>query len=247
MPKADANTLEKDRLMPRRVPLDNVEHQHLRVIDGAGDPARVNQALVVVSEFEPLQREYPILFRKDSDGGFQALVILGFDRQENLFLDGDAWSTRAVPATLRRGPFFLAAGAQGEGDAMIVVDLDDPRLSDSQGEPLFLEHGGAGAPLQRAAEALRIVHEGLDETGRMFALFQDLDLIAPIALDIELGDGTQYSLPGFFTVSADRLAALDGEALKELNRSGFLAAAVHARSSLANLQRLADLKARLHA
>src|SRR5207302_4590018 len=68
MPHADVLRGEKSRLlMAKRVPLDNVDHQHLRVIAGATSEVSVNQALVVPSEFEQLQREYSILFRKDSD------------------------------------------------------------------------------------------------------------------------------------------------------------------------------------
>ena len=94
--------------MARLVALDNVDHQHLRVIGGTSEVS-VNQALVVPSEFEQLQREYPILFRKDSDGGFQAVAILGLDRGENLFLREGEWIARYIPATLRRGPLFLSS------------------------------------------------------------------------------------------------------------------------------------------
>ena len=88
--------------MANRVPLDNVDHQHMRVMQRATADVSVNQALVVPSEFEQLQREYPILFRKDSDGEFQAVAVLGLDRGENLFLSEGEWTTRYVPATLRR-------------------------------------------------------------------------------------------------------------------------------------------------
>src|SRR5947208_9085764 len=122
--------------MPRRVPLDNVEHAQLRLIDRPLDDARVNQALVVPPEFEELQREYPILFRREEDGGFNAVAIVGLERGENLFIEGGAWTAHYVPATLRRGPFFLAVDESGDArDAALVVDLDDERVSESEGDP----------------------------------------------------------------------------------------------------------------
>src|SRR5205814_7436056 len=122
-----------------------------------------NLALVVPTEFEQLQREYPILFRRDSDGEFQSIALLGLDPGENLFLQGGEWAARYIPAALRRGPLFLGIGEVEEaGDAAIVIDLDDPRVSESEGEPLFLPHGGAAPFLQQAAAALQAVHEGLE-------------------------------------------------------------------------------------
>jgi hypothetical protein len=243
MPAADVRSETSGLLMTKRVLLDNVDHQQLRVIDRAGSELAVNQALVVPSEFENLQREYPILFRRDPDGDFQAVVILGLERGENLFLRDGRWITRTVPATLRRGPLFLAVSdPEQDGDPGIAIDLDDPRVSETEGEPLFLPHGGAAPFLQRAADALRTVHEGLGLSRSMFALLVELDLIAPVEIDVDLGDGTHYRLPNLFTIGTEQLAGLAGHALETLNRVGFLTAAIHARSSLANINRLIELK-----
>jgi hypothetical protein len=229
--------------MARRVPLDNVQHAQLRVAAGPTKDLSVNQALVVPSEFEQLQREYPILFRRDSDGNFQAVAILGLDRGENLFFTGSGWSTRYAPAALRRGPFFFAVNEEDtSSEPAIVVDLDDARVSETDGEPLFLPHGGAAPSLQQAAAALRTVHEGLELSRAMFQLFVEFDLITPVEINVDLGDGTHYRLADLFTVGAEQLAALPGFALETLNRTGFLAAAIHARSSLANVNRLIELK-----
>lgn len=228
--------------MAKRVQLDNVDHQHLRVIGQPSSEHSVNQALVVPSEFENLQREYPILFRTDSDGDFQSVVILGLDRGENLFLSTSGWTSRYVPATLRRGPFFLAVGDREQDEPAIVVDLDDPRVSESEGEPLFLPHGGAAPFLQQAIEALKTVHEGLGLSQIMFTLLLELDLIAPVEINIDLGEGTHYRLPDLFTIGAEQLAALPGTGLEKLSRAGVLAAAIHARSSLGNMNRLVELK-----
>jgi hypothetical protein len=231
-------------LMAKRVALDNVEHAELRLVDAWTSEASVNQLLLVPSEFEQAQREYPILFRQDEPGRFQAVAILGLDRGENLFLSNGAWNGRYVPSVLRRGPFFLAAGDEPNGaDVAIIVDLDDPRVSESEGEPLFLPYGGAAPPLQRAADALRIIDEGLKMSSAMFASFVELGLMVPVEIDVDVGDGTHYRLADLFTIGADQLGALPGPALEKLNRAGFLAAAIHARSSLANMNRLIELKA----
>jgi hypothetical protein len=230
--------------MTRRVPLDNVDHARLRVADGAPPEAFMNQALVVPSEFEPVQREFPILFRRDSDQEFYSVAILGLDRGENLFLREGEWISRYIPATLRGGPLVLAVGDEDRDiDPVIAIDLDDPRVGESEGEPLFLPHGGAAPFLQRASEALRTVHEGMQISRTMFDLYAEHGLIAPVEIDIDLGDGTHYRLADFFTIGTEQFAALSGAALERLNRAGVLAAAIHARSSLANINRLIEFKA----
>lgn len=230
--------------MTRLVKLDNVEHAHLRVTNRGTSELSSNQALVVPNEFEQLQREYPILFQRDADGNFQSVALLGLDRGENLFAAESNWGTRYIPATMRRGPFFLGLDDDSCGDPPIVIDLDDPRVGESDGEPIFLAHGGAAPSLQSAAQALRTVHEGLKLSSAMFDLFTELELLNPVDIDIDLGDGTHYRLADQFTVGAQQFAELAGAALERLNRSGFLSCAIHARSSLANISRLIELKSR---
>jgi hypothetical protein len=118
--------------------LDNVEHAALKLRRGHG--ARfgeaVNQVAVFASDFDEVQREYPILFARGPDGSLQGVAILGFDRDENLFLDGERWDAAYVPALLRRGPFTL--GMAG-GEPAVHVDLSHPRIAapDEDGVPLF--------------------------------------------------------------------------------------------------------------
>ncbi len=97
------------RLMAKMALLNNIDHPDLKVItrfDAAyGDS--VNQAAVYPTEFSELQREYPIFFRKDEEGAFYCVILLGLDKGENLFLDGARWQARYVPAIHQRGPFML--------------------------------------------------------------------------------------------------------------------------------------------
>ena len=235
------------RALPNRVPLDNVEHAALRVAP-AGSPEldNVNQTLVVPGEFEEVQREYPIFIRKDQEGKFVAVALLGFDKGENLFLDDGRWSTRYTPAVHRRGPFYLGLRETGNGTSELAVhvDLDDPRVGTKHGETIFKEHGGNGPYLDRATEALHMVHEGLAAGPRMFAVLEELGLVQPVEIEVQFDEGKSYRLPSMFTVGMEQLQSLDGARLETLHRSGFLAPAIFIRSSLPNLNRLIELKRR---
>lgn len=225
--------------------LNNVDHADLRVTGGYGANFgdAVNQTRVFPAEFEALQREYPILFRRDGAGGFYSVVLLGLERDENLFLHANEWRARYVPAAHRRGPFSIGVEAGQSGPAhepKINVDLDHPRLG--AGEPVFLRHGGSAPCLEQARDALALVYDGLKREPSMFESFDVAGLIEPVAIDISLDDGARYDFDGFYALSRARLTGLADAALADLHRAGWLAAALFAASSLGNLDTLIALK-----
>jgi hypothetical protein len=233
--------------MTNKVLLNNVEHHDLRVVVRHGPEFgdNINQALIFPTEFEVVQREYPILFRKDEDGEFQAVVLLGLDRDENLFLENGGWQARYVPAVQRRGPFSIALNDHAaQTGPMIHVDLEHPRISRSEGEILFLPHGGNAPYLEHVTEVLRIIYLGIEASRPMFAAFEEAGLIEPVEIEIKLNDAKQYSLPQYYTIAEEKLAALDGSALERLHRQGFLRLAFQAAASLGNISRLIELKNR---
>jgi len=235
--------------MTNRVLLNNVDHADLRVIPGYGPRFgdNINLALVLPTEFEEVQREYPILLRKDQHGDYQAVALLGLDRDENLFLDGETWRARYVPAVQQRGAFSIGLQDPGDGSApapMIHVDLDHPRIGSGEGQPVFLPAGGHAPYLQQMMRVLGTIYDGLDVAPQMYAAFTALDLIAPVEINIALDGGASYDLPDFHTIDADRLAALSGANLERMHQSGLLRAAQWIISSLGNVQHLVELKNR---
>lgn len=230
--------------MSRPVLLNNVDHQHLRVATGHG--ARfgdsVNQTIALPSEFEALQREYAILLRRNAGGEFRATVLLGLDGDENLFLDGDRWNARYVPALHARGPFSIGVSGDG-GEPMVHIDLDHPRVG-NDGEPIFREHGGNAPLLDHVTDVLRTIYAGSQSGEAMIAAWLELELIAPIALQLDLDDGRRYNLPDCFTIDGARLAALEGPDLARLHQADLLRPAFWVASSLGNIRTLLDRKLR---
>lgn len=221
--------------------LDNVAHADLTVgiAHGATYGDAVNQLIVFPTEFEQVQRDFPILFRRDENAGYYSVALLGLDLDENLFLGEKGWTTRYVPSVQQRGPFHYAADG-----STVMIDLDDRRVGAAGGEPLYLRHGGAAPYLQHVTAVLDAVKRGSESLSPFFAALEGAALIRPIQLDIELADGTTYSIADIFTVDEERLTRLDGPALERLSRGGLLRAAIMAASSLGNVTRLIELKNR---
>jgi hypothetical protein len=225
--------------------LDNVQHAALRLRRGHG--ARfgeaVNQVAVFASEFAQVQREYPILFARTPEGALQAVAILGFDRDENLFLDGDRWDAAYIPALLRRRPFTIGAG---DGEPAVYVDLADPRVAPDgeDGEPVFKAHGGNAPALEAALEALRALQAGAAIAAGMTAVFDELGLVEQVRLQVQFDEHTGVDFDGYLAVVPEKIATLDDTALGRLNRAGLLDVAVFAAASLGTMPRLVARKQR---
>lgn len=234
--------------MTNRVLLNNIDHADLRVITRHGPEFgdSVNQVLVFPTEFEALQREYPILFRKDANGEYQAVALLGLDRDENLYLDGGGWNARYVPAVQQRGPFSIALqeGGPGGPSPMIHIDLEHPRVSRTEGEALFLPAGGNSPYLQHVARMLGAIYDGLEVSRPFFTALDELGLIEPVAVEVKLSDREAYELPDVYAISEARLSELGGPSLERLHRSGVLRAAYAVLSSLGNMAWLIEAKNR---
>ena len=225
--------------------LNNVDHHDVRIVTdrGAAWGDGVNEITVFPTEFDALSREYTILFRRTPEGPFRASVLLGLDRGENLFVEGTEWKARFVPALMQRGPFSIGVPAPGEpGEPMIHIDLSDPRVSRTAGEPVFLDHGGNAPYLDHVGGVLRTVFAGNQVLPAMIQAFEDAAILEEATLDLDLGDGRRYSVPDVHVVSADRFARLDGAALAKLHAGDFLRCAVWAITSLGNISALLDRK-----
>src|SRR5690606_7322863 len=142
----------------------------LRVITRYG--AEFGDAIGLVptfpTEYAAVQREYPIFFKKDpATGEDYSIALLGVAKNETLFLEQGRWNAAYVPGMIARGPFLVGFQAQqvdGEtgNEPVIHVDLDHPRVSRTEGEPVFLPHGGNSPYLEHIAMVLRGIREGVE-------------------------------------------------------------------------------------
>ncbi|MFC5546938.1 SapC family protein [Massilia aerilata] len=240
--------------MPNHALLNNIEHKDLRILTqrGAAYGDAVMSALTFPAEFRELQAHYPIVFAKNHEGtSFDPIALFGFQQGENLFLGGgqglgNGWDAPTIPLTVERQPFLIGRPADGSGEGMMIhVDLDSPRLSRSEGEPLFLSYGGSSEYLERISRVLRSIHDGLETSKTFIEALLHLELLESFVLDIELDDGSQNRLAGFYTINEERLAALKPEQLGRLHEAGYLQAIYMAVASLAQFRGLIDRKNRL--
>lgn len=232
--------------MTRPVPLNNIDHKDLRIDTGHGASLGddVGFAPTFPAEFRNVQAHYPIVFRKTEQGAFQPIALFGFQEGHNLFLADGRWDAAYLPLAIERQPFLI--GRNGD-ELSVHVDLDHPRVRHDGGEALFREHGGTTEYLDRVTSVLRALHEGLERVPAFVDALLRHELLESFVFDIELDDASQHRLAGFYAINEDRLRKLDGAALGELHRAGFLEPVYMAVASVSRFRDLVDRVNRSHA
>ncbi|QJR81317.1 SapC family protein [Alteromonas pelagimontana] len=241
--------------MTQHVLLNNAQHQHIKVINQFhaqyGD--NVAGAMVFPTEFVELQKEYPIVFRRDAETEkYQAMALLGIQQGENLYLDeslDSGWAAHYIPATLARGPFLIGFQTQQENGGtqkvpVIHIDMDHPKVNEQKGRALFLEHGGNSPYLEHVSTILKNMHQGIAANDAMFAAFNEYELIEPVNIEIELDNGEKSRLVGNYTINDSKLQSLNAEQLAKLHHAGFLQLAFAVVASMSNIRKLIEMKNR---
>ncbi len=219
--------------MTNPVLLHNLEHKNLRVIRerSAAFGDNVMSCIAFPAEFRDLQAHYPIVFARGADGaGFEARALLGFEEGENLFLGPRGWDAHYVPMAIERQPFLIGRSAD---EMLIHIDLDSPRVSTTDGEPLFLPYGGASDYLNDINATLRSIHDGVQNLPHFMDALSGEALLRPFVVALP-----GLRLEGFYTIDEEKLNGLPAETLERLSRAGYLHAIYMAIASLSNFQSL---------
>jgi hypothetical protein len=235
--------------MSRYEVLDREKHRQLRIKTGYG--AALGDAVMYVMtypmEFRDIQGCYPILFTKDPDtGGFFAAAVLGFDREQNLFLRDDGWDATYVPAMVQRQPFLIATRGESDTDSPVVsLDLDHPRVSQDDGEALFAGDGSPSEFLNQKIALLDKLHRGLQHGKGFVETLIRHELLEQITLDFTFNDGGKQTVEGFYTIAEERLYQLKGDVLESLNQAGYLQPVFMAVASLSRMRDIIERRNRL--
>ncbi|WP_140723129.1 SapC family protein [Pseudomonas sp. Hp2] len=238
--------------MARHELLNNVAHKDLRVVAarfGSEFGDEVGLVPAFPTEFAELQREYPLFLRREANGDWQAVALLGFEAKENLFLQDGRWNAGYLPGFIARGPFLIGFQEQQvEGERrlepVIHVDMEHPRVSTTEGEAVFLPQGGNSPYLEHVATVLRGINDGVAMGKAMYAALDALELIQPMDIGLQFDAQHRASLAGLYGIDRERLAALDAESLHGLHRAGWLEGAWLLLASQHNLRRLMAEKQR---
>ena len=126
--------------------------------------------------------------------------------------------------------------------------MDSPRISATEGLPVFLKHGGHSPYLEHITSVLMSIHEGHEHSKILSKELLEFELLEPFSVEFELSDKSKHTFTGLHTINEEKLVALDTESLAKLHANGNLEHIYMVMASISNFRTLIDKKnARLQA
>ncbi|MBB3061062.1 SapC family protein [Microbulbifer rhizosphaerae] len=229
--------------MARLVALNSELHRNIRIdtasIERQG--ASLRMVPVMPSEFLKLAIDYPIVLTKNAETGrFICVALFGFAEGENLYWDDGRWQSLYTPMNIIRQPFFV--GTDENGQPLLCIDEDSPCVRRDSGEELF-DNEGRGSPyLERMQGVLGQLLDGEKQGADLVRCLQELELITPMRLEVTFASGASQRMEGLYTVDEEKLRALAGEPLQQLNTNGQLAHIYTMLTSLGHIYSLIERK-----
>jgi hypothetical protein len=225
------NVLSKNRAI-KVSPLENYKHSK-------------NFNFIVISQEEApmIAKTYPIFFAKDGEN-ILPIAILGLEKNKNVFLDKDAnWEDRCyIPSVIRCYPFGVAtiAGKDGASSTLsIAYDESYEGLDKKDGKEIFDKDGKLSKFGSKVKKFVENTYSSIEKTKKSLKLFNDLDLLKTIDVNIEKGK-KKYKLEAMLQINTKRLNELKDNELLALLKSGAFNVIYAHSSSINNISFIAD-------
>ena len=217
---------------------------------GAGEvpefAQRGNAMPISMTEFQPVARDYPIVFTSGSGKeSFAPVAVLGIAPGENLFYASGRWAPGVyVPAYARRYPFCMAKvnlNNVEQKDRLICIEKN---FIDESGEPMFDDKGEPGAKWKDLERLLGEYESDLERSREMCAILSDYGLLEPFTMQATFKEGAAkpMQMTGMFRVAEKNIENLNAAQLKNVVRKGILPRIYMHLMSLENFGRLVERK-----
>jgi hypothetical protein len=203
-----------------------------------------NAIPISLTEFQPVARDYPIVFT-GTEGALAPVAVLGLTGGENLFYSNGQWAGGVyIPAYARRYPFCMAkvnVNQVEQKDRLICVEKT---WIDENGEAMFDSKGEPNAKWKDLERLLGEYEADLERSREMCSILSDYGLFEPFTMQASLREAkAPLQVTGMFRVVDKNLENLNAAQLKNLMRKGILPRIYLHLSSLENFGRLLDRKA----
>ena len=208
--------------------LDTVKHRAMKLRLPVQDwrvASKLNALFLAANEFADACREFPIVFVKagaepDGKEAVAPVAVFGVTQNENLFVTGERWRGRYMPAVARLYPFCMAR--VDDAQLAVCVDMDYAGVNETEGEALFTADGTPTEMLKSAQAQLEALEAEVQRTRLVCQRLQDLDLLRDMRFDATLPGGRTHTVDGFLVVDEEKVRALPDAAVLELHRNGLL-------------------------
>jgi hypothetical protein len=231
-------------MTPNLVPISLEAHRNkkIRQLENQNHAKGFHFASAMAHEFSRCVLHYPIVFLEDEKmDGHRPAVLLGLTEGENLYIQNDQWIVPYVPAMLRRYPFTLVKSPDAEDRFAICVDESSGVIQETDGERLYDDNGEPSKVLTSIKQFLGEVQHMEGFTKEFSEHIKSLDLLVPMDLTVNLKAGKQ-KMGGCFMISEEKLNKLSDKDYIGLKEKNFMGPVYSHLTSLAQIERLVQLK-----
>ena len=207
---------------------------------------RGNAIPISLTEFQPVARDYPIVFTAaEGTQNYAPVAVLGLTSGENLFHADGRWASGVyIPAYARRYPFCMAkvnVNKIEQKDRLICVEKT---YIDEGGEKMFDDKGQPSAKWKDLERLLAEYEADLERSREMCSILADYGLFEPFSMQANFREGGKpMQMTGMSRVVEKNLENLNAAQLKNLMRKGIMPRIYMHLMSLENFGRLLDRRA----
>ena len=224
------------------VPLSSINHKnhYIEYSDNYNFAKSTNSTYIANIEFVKAAREYPIVFAVEKDQSVYPVVLLGLDKDQNLFIDKKGkWLANYIPAYVRRYPFILARTETYDDNYTICIDDQYAGFNtEKKGKKLFGRNGANSDLLKTSIEFLKEYNNHTQTTAVFCSNLKKLNILEPMKLNVKTNDGRELSMAGFMGINRAKLKALPPERVIELFKTDQLELIYLHLASLNNVESL---------
>ncbi|MCP3850237.1 MAG: SapC family protein [Gammaproteobacteria bacterium] len=224
------------------VPINNTVHLNYKISEviNFNFSKNTNAAILTTAEFEKGSKTYPILFISEGED-ILPVALLGLEDKQNLFLKwNNQWDASYIPAHIRRYPFSLAT-VDSSSEFIVCIDEKATVIGKSGEHSLFLNNGKQSDYLNEKIRFLQELQVESEKTLKFTKRVNELDLFEPMNANINLNNGDNISISGFYTINKEKFKALDGQVFKDLVESDDMKLIYEHLTSLDNFSKLINV------
>lgn len=205
------------------VPLNSLQHRDLYL--KAGKDFRFAQGLnsvpLTAVEFSSAASEYAIVFAGSKEDVMPA-VIMGAQKDENLYVGDAGWKSSYIPAFVRQYPFVFS---QSDDRKQLVLCIDESFIGfnrEGRGERLFDADGEQTQYLRTILAFMENYQTHFRYTQLFCKKLVELDLLQPMNATVNIKGGQTRTITGFMGVDRAKLKQLPDAALAQLHKNDWL-------------------------
>lgn len=226
------------------VPINNNSHLKLKISEvvNYSFAKTTNAAILTSAEFEKGSKTYPILFIRDGEN-ILPVALFGLEDKQNLFLKwNNQWAANYIPAHIRRYPFSLAS-VDSTSEFIVCIDEKSTVIGKSGEFSLFWENGKQSEYLNEKIRFLQELQIEYEKTLQFTNKLNELELFETMNANINLNNGDNLFVSGFYTINQEKFKDLSGNVHKDLVASDDMKLIYEHFSSMDNFTKLINVVA----